>query len=213
MKVGVLASGSGTNLQALIDAASRGEMGPARLVVVGANVPGCGALERAAKAGIPTFLRSHKDFATREDFDHALLDELRRHGVGLLALAGFMRVLTGAFLDAFPLRVINIHPALLPAFPGVHAQKQAFDYGVKLAGCTVHFVDKGTDTGPIIAQAAVPVLPGDDEDSLGKRILGEEHRLLPAVVRAVASGQVSVEGRRVHVAPLATLAEVRLRSL
>jgi phosphoribosylglycinamide formyltransferase-1 len=124
-----------------------------------------------------------------------------------------MRVLTGAFLDAFPLRVINIHPALLPAFPGMHSQKQAIDYGVKLAGCTVHFVDKGTDTGPIIAQAAVPVLPGDDEDSLGKRILGEEHRLLPAVVRALACGQVSVDGRRVRVAPPAGLADTRLRSI
>jgi phosphoribosylglycinamide formyltransferase-1 len=109
--------------------------------------------------------------------------------------------------------VLNIHPALLPAFPGVHAQKQAIDYGVKLAGCTVHFVDKGTDTGPIIAQAAVPVLPGDDEASLGKRILAEEHRLLPAVVRAVASGQVSVDGRRVSITPPSVLADARLRSL
>jgi phosphoribosylglycinamide formyltransferase-1 len=200
MKTGVLASGSGTNLQALIDAWKAGSLGPAELVVVGANIAGCLALERAQKTGIETFVLSHKAFATREDFDRGLVEELRKRGVELVVLAGFMRVLTGAFLDAFPLRVINIHPALLPAFPGVHAQKQAIDYGVKLAGCTVHFVDKGTDTGPIIAQAAVPVLPGDDEDSLGKRILGEEHRLLPAVVRAVASGQVSVEGRRVQVA-------------
>jgi phosphoribosylglycinamide formyltransferase-1 len=200
MKTGVLASGSGTNLQALIDAWKGSALAPAELVVVGANIAGCLALERAQKAGIETFLLSHKAFATREDFDRGLVEELRKRGVELVVLAGFMRVLTGAFLDAFPLRVLNIHPALLPAFPGVHAQKQAIDYGVKLAGCTVHFVDKGTDTGPIIAQAAVPVLPGDDEDSLGKRILGEEHRLLPAVVRAVASGQVSVDGRRVRVA-------------
>jgi phosphoribosylglycinamide formyltransferase-1 len=183
------------------------------LVVVGANIVGCLALDRAQKAGIETFVLSHKAFATREDFDRALVAELRSHGVELVVLAGFMRVLTAAFLDAFPLRVINIHPALLPAFPGMHAQKQALDYGVKLAGCTVHFVDKGTDTGPIIAQAAVPVLPGDDEDSLGKRILGEEHRLLPAVVRAVASGQVSVEGRRVKIAPPREFADARLRSL
>ncbi len=214
MKVGVLASGSGTNLQALIDAASRGGMGPARLVVVGANVPGCGALERAAKAGIPTFLRSHKDFATRADFDRALLDELRRHGVGLLALAGFMRILTPTLLDAFPHRVVNIHPALLPSFPGVHAQKQAFDYGVRFSGCTVHFVDAGTDTGPSIAQAVVPVLDGDDEEALRLRILAEEHRLYPAVIRAIAEGRVSVDGRRVHMQGTpAGLADARLRSL
>jgi phosphoribosylglycinamide formyltransferase-1 len=214
VKVGVLASGSGTNLQALIDAASRGGMGPARLVVVGANVPGCGALERAAKAGIPTFLRSHKDFATRADFDRALLDELRRHGVGLLALAGFMRILTPTLLDAFPHRVVNIHPALLPSFPGVHAQKQAFDYGVRFSGCTVHFVDAGTDTGPSIAQAVVPVLDGDDEEALRLRILAEEHRLYPAVIRAIAEGRVSVDGRRVHMQGTpAGLADARLRSL
>jgi phosphoribosylglycinamide formyltransferase-1 len=213
MKTAVLASGSGTNLQALIDSWKAGSLAPAELVVVGANIAGCLALERAQKAGIGTFVLSHKAFATREDFDRALVAELRSRGVELVVLAGFMRVLTGAFLDAFPMRVINIHPALLPAFPGVHAQKQAVDYGVKLAGCTVHFVDKGTDTGPIIAQAAVPVLPGDDENSLGKRILGEEHRLLPAVVRALASGQVSMEGRRVHIAPLPSLADARLRSI
>jgi phosphoribosylglycinamide formyltransferase-1 len=214
VKVGVLASGSGTNLQALIDAATRGELAPARIVVVGANVPGCGALERASKAGIPTFLRSHKDFATREDFDHALLDELRRHGVGLVVLAGFMRILTPAFLDAFPHRVINIHPALLPSFPGVHAQKQAFDGGVRFTGCTVHFVDAGTDTGPIIAQAVVPALQSDDEEALRLRILAEEHRLYPAVIRALAEGRVTLEGRRVHVRnPPASLADGRLRSL
>ncbi len=213
MRTGVLASGSGTNLQALVDAWQNGALSPAELVVVGANVPGCLALERAQKAGIQAFVLSHKAFAAREDFDRALAAELRSRDVELVVLAGFMRVLTGAFLDAFPQRVINIHPALLPAFPGVHAQKQALDGGVKLAGCTVHFVDKGTDTGPIIAQAAVPVLPGDDEESLGKRILGEEHRLLPAVVRAMASGQVRVEGRQVHVAPPAGLADARLRSL
>ncbi len=206
MKVGVLASGSGTNLQALIDAAARGELGPARLTVVGANLAGCGALERAAKAGIPTFVRSHKDFADREAFDRALLDELRRHEVETVVLAGFMRILTPAFLSAFPGRVLNIHPALLPSFPGTHAQKQAFDYGVRFSGCTVHFVDSGTDTGPIIAQAAVPVLDSDDEEALRLRILAEEHRLFPAVLRALAEGRVSLQGRRVRVtgAPIQT---------
>jgi phosphoribosylglycinamide formyltransferase-1 len=213
MKVGVLASGSGSNLQSLIDNWQQGTLSPAELVVVGANVEGCLALERARKAGIESFVLSHKTFAAREDFDRALVAELRKRGVELVVLAGFMRVLTPAFLDAFPKRVVNIHPALLPAFPGTHGQKQALDYGVKVAGCTVHFVDAGTDTGPIIAQAVVPVLPDDSEDSLQKRILVEEHELLPAVVRAVAGGKVSVEGRRVRVEAPAGLAETRLRSL
>jgi phosphoribosylglycinamide formyltransferase-1 len=217
MKIGVLASGGGTNLQSLIDTWQRGALAPADLVVVGANVAGCFALERARKAGIPTFVLSHKAFASREDFDRALVAELRSQGVELVVLAGFMRVLTPVFLGAFPHRVINIHPALLPAFPGIHGQKQALDYGVKLAGCTVHFVDAGTDTGPIIAQAAVPVLPGDNEDSLRERILSEEHKLLPAVVRAVAAGQVVVAGRHVEVRSEAAsetrLTEARLRTI
>jgi phosphoribosylglycinamide formyltransferase-1 len=213
MKIGVLASGSGTNLQALIDAWKIGSLAPAELVVVGANIAGCFALERAQKAGIATFALSHKAFASREAFDHALVAELRARNVELVVLAGFMRVLSEVFLNAFPQRVVNIHPALLPAFPGTHGQKQALDYGVKLAGCTVHFVDKGTDTGPIIAQAAVPVLLDDDEDRLRERILGEEHRLLPAVVRAIASGHVTVEGRRVRIEPPPGLAEARLRSI
>jgi phosphoribosylglycinamide formyltransferase-1 len=200
MKVGVLASGGGTNLQSLLDAGARGELGPARIVVVGANVAGCGALERAEKAGVARFVLDHKTFGTRAEFDRALLGKLREAGVELVVLAGFMRLLTGDFLRAFPQRVVNIHPALLPSFAGVHAQKQAFDYGVKLAGCTVHFVDEGTDTGPVIGQTAVPVLPDDTEDSLRQRILAEEHRLFPAVIRALAEGRVQVDGRRVRVA-------------
>jgi phosphoribosylglycinamide formyltransferase 1 len=213
MKAGVLASGGGTNLQSLIDNWQNGTLAPAELVVVGANVEGCLALERAGKAGIETFVLSHKVFATREDFDRALVAELRKREVELVVLAGFMRVLTPAFLNAFPQRVINIHPALLPSFPGVHAQKQAFDYGVKVSGCTVHFVDTGTDTGPIIAQAVVPVLADDSEEDLQKRILAEEHRLLPAVVRAVAAGKVSVQGRRVRVEAPTGFTGTRIRSL
>ncbi len=212
MKIGVLASGGGTNLQSLIDHWQKGTLHPAEMVVVGANVPGCGALERAAKASIPTFVLPHKTFSTRQDFDHALAAELRRHAVELVVLAGFMRVLTPAFLDLFPHRVINIHPALLPAFPGIHAQRQALDYGVKLSGCTVHFVDSGTDTGPIIAQTAVPVLPDDDEDTLRDRIHAEEHRILPAVVQAIAAGRVRADGRRVWVAG-GTPGSMHLRSL
>jgi phosphoribosylglycinamide formyltransferase-1 len=201
VNVGVLASGSGTNLQALIAAAARDELGPARLATVGVNVPGCGALARAEQAGIATFVLDHKAFASREGFDAALVETLRQHQVELVVLAGFMRLLTPVFLAAFPQRVVNIHPALLPAFPGVHAQKQAFDYGVKVSGCTVHFVDSGTDTGPIIAQTVVPVADSDDEESLRAKILVEEHRMLPAVVRAVAEGRVAVDGRRVRVQP------------
>jgi phosphoribosylglycinamide formyltransferase-1 len=213
MKTGVLASGSGTNLQSLIDHWQKGTLAPAELIVVGANLPTAGAIERARQAGISTFVLSHKDFATREEFDRALVAELRGRGIELVVLAGFMRVLTPVFLDAFPHRVVNIHPALLPSFPGVHGQKQALDYGVKLAGCTVHFVDAGTDTGPIIGQSAVPVLPDDTEDTLRDRILVEEHRLLPAVVRAVAAGQVTVEGRRVRVAGTVAATDAHLRSL
>jgi phosphoribosylglycinamide formyltransferase-1 len=212
VNVGVLASGSGTNLQALIDRSAKGELGPARLVVVGVNVPDCAALARARAAALPTFVLDHRDFKTRAAFDQALLASLRSHQVDLLVLAGFMRMLGEELLAAFPQRVVNIHPALLPAFPGTHGQKQAFDYGVKIAGCSVHFVDGGVDTGPIIAQAAVPVHDEDDEAALRSRILSEEHRLLPAVVRAIAERRVVVEGRRVRVLAAKAPSEV-IRSL
>ena len=200
MNVAVLVSGSGTNLQAILDAQKAGALGSARVVVVVSNVAGVRALERAAAAGVPTEIMPHKQFASREAFDQALVATLKKHGVELVALAGFMRLLTPGFLAAFPQRVMNIHPALLPAFPGVHSQKQALDYGARVTGCTVHFVDEGCDTGPIIAQAAVSVLDGDDEAALTARILAEEHRLYPAAIRAVADGRVRVAGRRVTIA-------------
>jgi phosphoribosylglycinamide formyltransferase 1 len=199
MNVAVLASGSGTNLQALIDSAARGELGPARLAVVGVNVPECRALARAQAADIATFVVDHRRYAVREEFDRALVAALDPHQIDLVVLAGFMRLLGPAFLGRYGGRVINIHPALLPAFPGVHAQRQAAGYGVKLSGCTVHFVEAGVDSGPVIAQAAVAVRDDDDEASLAARILVEEHRLLPAVVRAVAEGRVNADGRRVRV--------------
>ena len=201
VRVGVLAAGGGTNLQALIDAHGAGALGPARLVVVGSNVSGCGALARAQAAGLDTFVVEHRGYPTREAFDRALVAELRARQVGLVVLAGFMRIVTAELLAAFPARIVNIHPSLLPAFPGVHGQKQAFDYGVKVAGCTVHFVELGVDSGPIIAQAVVPVLEDDDAERLRLRILAEEHKLLPAVVRALAEGRVTVAGRRVRVRP------------
>ncbi|HEX4511527.1 MAG TPA: phosphoribosylglycinamide formyltransferase [Burkholderiaceae bacterium] len=201
-RVGVLASGGGTNLQALIDAHVGGALGPARLVVVGSNVAGCGALDRARTAGLDTFVIEHQGHPTREAFDRAVVAELRARQIELVVLAGFMRIVTAELLDAFPARIINIHPSLLPAFPGVHSQQQAFDYGVKVTGCTVHFVELGVDSGPIIAQAVVPVLPDDDAERLRLRILAEEHKLLPAVVRAIAEGRVTVDGRRVRVTPV-----------
>jgi len=191
VKLGVLVSGSGTNLQAILDAVCTGAL-DADVSLVISNQPNVRAIERAASAGVPTKIISHRDFEGREAFDAALVHALREAGVGYVVLAGFMRVLTPVLLDAFPWRVVNIHPALLPAFPGVHAQRQALAYGVKVAGCTVHFVDAGTDTGPIIAQAVVPVLDADDEETLGARILREEHRLLVAVLDALADGEVTV---------------------
>ncbi len=194
VNVGVLVSGSGTNLQSLIDRARRGELGPARIAVVGSNVPDCAALARARAAGLPTFVVDHRDYSARAGFDRALLTGLRAKQTDLLVLAGFMRVLGEELLGAFPGRIINIHPALLPAFAGIRAQRQAFEAGVKVTGCTVHFVDQGVDTGPIIAQSAVVVHEEDDEESLRARILAEEHRLLPAVVRAIAERRVVDRG-------------------
>ena len=199
MNFGVLASGRGTNLQALIERSRRGELGPARLTVVGSNVPDTPAQARALAAGLPTFVVDHRDYSARAGFDRALVSALKAHQVDLVVLAGFMRVLGDEFLAAFPQRIVDIHPALLPAFPGIHAHRQAVAAGVKITGCTIHFVDGGIDTGPIIAQAAVPVLEDDDEESLRARVLAEEHRLLPAVVRAIAEHRVVVENRRVRV--------------
>jgi len=212
MNVGVLASGSGTNLQALIDRAARNELGPARLTVVGVNVPDCVALARAKAAALQTFVLDHRDFKNRNSFDQALLAALRARQVDLVVLAGFMRILGPEILAAFPQRILNIHPALTPAFPGVHSQRQALDFGVKVTGCTVHFVDNTVDAGIVIAQAAVPVLDDDDEETLRARVLAEEHRLLPAVVRAVAEKRVVVEGRRARVLGAKPVGEV-LRSL
>jgi phosphoribosylglycinamide formyltransferase-1 len=190
--IGVLASGSGTNLQAILDAVANGSL-PVQVAVVVANVPGAGALERARAAGVEAIELPHTSFPSRAAFDAAVVEILQARGVEIVVLAGFMRLVTEVLLDAFPLRIVNVHPALLPAFPGVHAQKQAFDYGVRVAGCTVHFVDRGTDTGPIIAQASVPVLDDDDEETLRTRILEQEHALLPEVLRWIAAGRVRVE--------------------
>jgi phosphoribosylglycinamide formyltransferase-1 len=215
--LGVLVSGSGTNLQAILDAIAAGRL-DARVAVVVSNVPGVGALERARAAGVDAVVVDHKKYPERGAFDAAVVGVLRAAGVQLVVLAGFMRLLTHVLLGAFPMRVVNVHPALLPSFPGVNAQKQALDYGVRVTGCTVHLVDSGTDTGPIVAQAAVPVLADDDVESLRKRILEREHELLPLVLQWFAEGRVMVEpvggGRpRVRVREAATSLGLRaLRS-
>jgi phosphoribosylglycinamide formyltransferase-1 len=191
--LGVLVSGGGTNLQAILDAVAAKTL-DAKVAVVISNVAGAGALARAEKAGVPTVVVDHRAYASRAEFDAALVAELRQRAVDYVVLAGFMRIVTPTLLDAFRFRVVNVHPALLPSFPGVDAQGQAFRYGVRVAGCTVHFVDAGTDTGPIIAQEAVPVLEGDDEAALKARILVKEHEVLPRVLQWCAEGRVRVEG-------------------
>lgn len=194
MPVGVLVSGGGTNLAALIDACAAPDF-PARISVVLSNRPGAFALERARRAGIPALTLSHQDFADRVAYDAALLGILRAHGVRWVCLAGFLRLVTRTLLNAFPGRVLNIHPALLPAFPGLHAQAQALAAGVRISGATVHLVDEGTDSGPIVAQGAVPVLPDDTEQTLSARILSVEHQLYPKVLRWAAEGRIAVQGR------------------
>ncbi|MBX3223449.1 MAG: phosphoribosylglycinamide formyltransferase [Labilithrix sp.] len=190
--LGVLVSGSGTNLQAILDAIEAGSL-RAKVGVVVSNVATAKALDRAKAARVPAIVVDHKAFSSRAAFDAAVVEVLQAHRVDCVVLAGFMRLVTPTVLDAFPNRVVNVHPALLPAFPGVHAQRQAIDYGVSVSGCTVHFVDSGTDTGPIIAQAPVPVLDRDDEATLTARILQKEHELLPMVLQWIAEGRVVVE--------------------
>jgi phosphoribosylglycinamide formyltransferase 1 len=192
MRLGVLLSGRGSNLGAILDAIDTGVL-PARVAVAVSNKPGAAGLERAAAHGVPTRVIPHGDFPDRERFDAAVVAALREAEVECVVLAGFMRLVTRVLLDAFPNRVVNIHPSLLPAFPGVDAQAQALAYGVRVTGCTVHLVDAGTDTGPILAQAVVPVLDGDTRDALAERILGREHALLVHALKLLAEGKVRVE--------------------
>lgn len=199
LKIAVLASGSGSNLQAIIDEIKSGFL-PVELVLVLSDKPQAYALQRAEAAGVPTKVLLPADFASREDYDAELVRLLKASGAEAVALAGYMRLVTPVFLQAFPHRVLNIHPALLPSFPGLHGQRQAFEYGVKVAGCTVHFVDEGMDSGPIILQAPVPVLEDDDADSLAARILEQEHIIYPLALRLLAEGKLHIEGRRVRIA-------------
>ena len=198
-KVGVLISGRGSNLQALLDAAGAGSLG-GEIAVVVSNVEGAPGLERARRAGVPALVCDHRG-RPREDHDAELVARLRRHGVDLVCLAGYMRLLSPVFLSAFPGRVLNVHPSLLPAFPGKDAQRQAFDHGVKVSGATVHVVDEGLDAGPIVAQEAVPVLEDDGPEELAARILEAEHRIYPRAVRLWLGGRWTIEGRRFVVKP------------
>jgi len=198
LPVAVLASGRGSNLQAILDASAAAAF-PARVVIVLSDREGAYALERAARSGVPAQFLNPKDFADRAAYDAALIGTIEAHAAGLVCLAGFMRVLSPAFIRRFAGRVMNVHPSLLPAFPGLAAQRQALAYGVRVAGATVHFVDEGVDTGPIILQASVPVHAADTEESLSQRILREEHRLYPEAIRLFAEGRLTIAGRHVRV--------------
>ncbi len=202
VRLGILASGRGSNLQAVIDAIEGGSLS-SRVAVVISNKRDAQALERARRHGAPDVFVDPKPFAGRpdgrEDYDHALLAVLHKHDVELVLLAGYMKIVTPVLINAYPDRMMNIHPSLLPSFPGLDVQQKALDWGVKVAGCTVHFVTDKVDEGPIIMQAAVPVLDGDTADTLSARILAQEHRIYPQAVQLFAEGRLTVEGRRVRI--------------
>jgi phosphoribosylglycinamide formyltransferase 1 len=198
VRLAVLASGRGSNLGAILDACRRADF-PARVAVVVSDREQAPALARARREGVEAVFLDPKAHGDRAAYDAALQATLEAHRPGLVCLAGFMRLLGPAFVRAWSGRLLNVHPSLLPAFPGLHAQRQALEYGVKLAGATVHFVDDGVDTGPVVLQAGVAVLAGDTEDSLAARILVEEHRLYPEAIRLFAEGRLAIAGRRVLV--------------
>jgi phosphoribosylglycinamide formyltransferase-1 len=201
-RLGVLISGRGSNLQAIIDAISEGRL-QATIAVVISNHEHAGGLDRARRAGIETLTISHRGWPSRDDYDRALVSELRRRDVRLVCLAGFMRRVGAPLIEAFPNAVLNIHPSLLPSFPGLYAQRQALEHGVRISGVTVHFVTSDLDDGPIIVQRTVPVLQGDTEETLAARILVEEHRAYPEAIALVFDGGLKIEGRRVIKSPTA----------
>ena len=198
-QVAVLASGRGTDFQSLVDARDRGEL-PADLAVLVCNVPGAPVLQRAKKAGVPSVVIDHRPYGKdREGFERDVVKVLRDRGAHLVVFAGFMRLVSPYFINEFPLRIMNIHPSLLPAFPGAHAHRDALAAGIKVSGLTIHFVDTSLDGGPIILQKAVPVRDADTEETLAARILEQEHIFLPIAVRLFAEGRLRIEGRRVHI--------------
>ncbi len=202
LRVAVLASGRGSNLQAIIDAIEAGQV-QAQIVCVISNKKDVGALERARKHGLKDLFVDPKPFAGRSDsreaYDRALLEHLQQHEIELVLLAGYMKIVTAVLVNAYANRMMNIHPSLLPSFPGLDVQKKAIDWGCKLAGCTVHFVTEGVDEGPIIIQAAVPILNDDTPETLAARILIQEHKIYPRAVQLFAEGRLKVEGRRVFI--------------
>jgi phosphoribosylglycinamide formyltransferase 1 len=202
LRIGVLASGRGSNLQAILDA-TREPSYPARVAVVISDREKATALDRARQAGLPAVFMNPKDFGDRSAYDAALSAELAARQVGLVCLAGFMRLLGPTFVAAWAGRILNIHPSLLPAFPGLAPQRQALEHGVRVAGATVHLVDEGVDSGPIVLQEAVPVEPDDTEATLSARILTTEHRLYPQAIRLFAEGRLQIIGRRIVIRPAA----------
>jgi phosphoribosylglycinamide formyltransferase-1 len=207
VKLGVLVSGRGSNLQAIIDNIEKGLL-PAEIVIVISDQPDAYSLERARKHNIPALHMSAKGYrGKRDEYDALLVTEFQKNNVALVCLAGFMRIITPTLIKAYPNRILNIHPALLPAFPGLHVQKAALDHGVKFSGCTVHFVDEGMDTGPIIIQAVVPVLANDTVDSLSERILKQEHKIYSRAINLYAEGRLKIDGRRVLVIDGKTVAD------
>lgn len=200
LKIAIIASGSGTNAQAMFDKIKEGRL-HAEVVLVACNRPGAKVLDRARAFGVPVAEMDHKQYPDRESFDAALADAVKKSGAELVVLAGYMRMLTHVFLQAFPGRVINLHPAILPSFPGVHGGPDAQAWGVKITGCTVHFVDEKMDNGAVIVQAAVPSIPGEDIDDLMNRIHSFEHRIFPQAVEWFAENRVRVSDRQVHILP------------
>ena len=198
LKLGVLISGNGSNLQSIVDHIEEGSL-KAIIKIVISNNPEAYGITRAKKHGIPVVVLRNGDFQNKAAFDLELIRILKNNCVDLVILAGFMRIITPALLNAFPHKIMNIHPALLPSFPGIHGQKQALDYGVKLSGCTVHFVDEGVDTGPIIIQSAVQVFDDDTEDTLAARILKEEHRIYSQAIQLFAESKIEIKGRKVRI--------------
>lgn len=199
-KIAVLVSGGGSNLQSIIDAVESGYLN-VEISVVMSNKEEAYGLTRAKNHGIPAVVVRHGDYNSREEFENKLIEVLDGYDVNLVVLAGFMRVLTPLFVRHYHHKIINIHPAILPSFPGTHGQKQALDYGVRFSGCTTHFVDEGTDTGPIIIQAVVPVFDDDTEESLGSRILKEEHRIFPESLKLWSEERLIIKGRKVKILP------------
>jgi len=211
INLGVLVSGSGSNLQAIIDNIEKGLLDGVIQVIISNNADAY-ALVRAKKHNIPSVIINHSDFDNREDFDRKMIDVLKSFSVELVVMAGFMRLLTPLFLNAYPMKIMNIHPAILPSFPGVHAQKRAADYGVRFSGCTVHFADEGVDSGPIIIQAVVPAYDDDTEDTLAARILKEEHRIYPQAIQFYVEGRIEVIGRKVRIKGSERIPEIPLHN-